>query len=132
MGSSISKQDDHTRPFWTGKDAAAPSAAANFNKLTPAEAERLAILAEEAGEVVQAVGKILRHGYGSYNPDAPDEGNNCTMLEREIADLYGAVNRMVGAGDIDAGNIERRREASLKRRLTGAGKTYTHHQGDLT
>ena len=35
----------------------------NFNQLTPAETERLAILAEECGEVIQAVGKILRHGY---------------------------------------------------------------------
>lgn len=34
----------------------------HFNNLTPGEAERLAMLAEECGEVIQAVGKILRHG----------------------------------------------------------------------
>ena len=34
-----------------------------FNQLDCAAAERLAVLAEEAGEVVQAVTKILRHGY---------------------------------------------------------------------
>ncbi len=41
----------------------------HFNRLTPAEAERLAMLAEEAAEVIQIVGKILRHGYASYHPD---------------------------------------------------------------
>ena len=35
----------------------------HFNKLTPAQAERLAILIEECGEVIQAATKILRHGY---------------------------------------------------------------------
>ena len=34
----------------------------HFNNLTPGEAERLAILAEECGEVIQIIGKILRHG----------------------------------------------------------------------
>ena len=33
-----------------------------FNGLTPAEAERLALLMEECGEVVQIIGKVLRHG----------------------------------------------------------------------
>jgi len=40
----------------------------HFNGLSPAEAERLALLAEECGEVVQAVCKVLRHGYESTNP----------------------------------------------------------------
>jgi hypothetical protein len=39
----------------------------SFNQLTDAEAERLALLAEECGEVVQVIGKILRHGYESYD-----------------------------------------------------------------
>ena len=34
----------------------------NFNRLSPAEYERLAILAEEMGEAQQALGKIMRHG----------------------------------------------------------------------
>lgn len=33
----------------------------NFNGMTPAETERLAILVEECGEVVQIGMKILRH-----------------------------------------------------------------------
>ena len=36
----------------------------HFNGLTPAEAKRLALLAEECGEVLQAIGKVLRHGFG--------------------------------------------------------------------
>lgn len=38
------------------------------NNLTAAEQERLAILAEEMGEALQIIGKIIRHGYESYNP----------------------------------------------------------------
>ena len=47
----------------------------HFNGLTPAEAERLAMLAEECGEVIQMVGKILRHGYDSYHPADPNTTN---------------------------------------------------------
>lgn len=43
----------------------------HFNGLTPAEAERLALLSEELGEAQQAIGKILRHGYDSSNPVDP-------------------------------------------------------------
>lgn len=42
----------------------------HFNDLEPGEAERLAILAEEAGELIHAIGKILRYGYESHNPDS--------------------------------------------------------------
>lgn len=41
----------------------------HFNGLSPAEAERLAILAEECSEVVQKVCKTLRNGYESTHPD---------------------------------------------------------------
>lgn len=53
----------------------------HFNQLTPAEAERLALLAEECGEVIQAIGKILRHGYESRHPDGGP--TNREALERE-------------------------------------------------
>ena len=43
----------------------------HFNKLTPAEDERLAMLAEECAEVIQIVSKIQRHGYDSWHPDDP-------------------------------------------------------------
>ncbi len=56
----------------------------NFNKLTPAETERLAILAEECGDVIRIIGKILRHG-GPTNRD---------LLEAEIGDIE-AVSALV-------------------------------------
>ena len=73
---------------------------APFNGLTPAEAERLALLAEECGEVIQAVAKVLRHGYESTHPDKPEAGTNRDMLQRELADLRAAESLMIEAGDV--------------------------------
>lgn len=57
----------------------------NFNELTPAETERLAILAEEMGETIQVIGKILRHGYDSRNPLEGKTGwTNRANLEKEL------------------------------------------------
>ena len=48
-----------------------------FNELTPAEAGAiLRLLAEEMGEALQVVGKILRHGYESYHPSHPEGPSN--------------------------------------------------------
>lgn len=92
----------------------------HFNGLSPAEAERLAYLIEELGEAQQAVGKILRHGYDSHNPDAPQLGDNRTQLSKELVDVAGAIARMAAAGDV-AAHI-----------LSGAnpskGHRYMHHQ----
>lgn len=96
-----------------------------YNGLTKGEAERLAWLAEEAGEVVQAVTKILRHGYDSYNPDDRDAGDNRKQLAREILDFCKVVNLM---------------DKKLEFRIFGTGwshkistdeiasSKYTHHQ----
>lgn len=94
----------------------------HFNGLTPAEAERLAMLSEEAGEIVQAVGKILRHGYDSHHPAAPETSNRF-MLEREIADFQTVVSMMVLGMDIDPGKISVRGAVSAERKLR-----YSHHQ----
>lgn len=90
----------------------------HYNGLSPAEAERLAMLAEEAGEVVQAVTKILRHGYEATHPDGGP--TNRETLKRELADLA-AVQRMMRPdrcaptmGDIGA---------AAQRKLR-----YSHHQ----
>lgn len=101
----------------------------HFNGLTPAEAERLAILAEEAGEIVQAVGKILRHGYTSYNPDGDRNVSNREALEREIGDMSAIVHRMAGAGDIRAMSVDTWRGRKLAR-LTDPAQQYLHHQRD--
>ncbi len=65
----------------------------HYNNLTPAEAERLAILAEECGEVIQAVGKILRHGWGG-------QVDNRTNLEKEIGDIVYITDLMSRHNDI--------------------------------
>lgn len=64
-----------------------------------AEAERLHMLAEEAGEIVQACMKILRHGYHSFHPGRPN-GTNLGDLEREIGNFQELVEDMVAAGDL--------------------------------
>ena len=92
----------------------------HYNGLTPAEAERLAMLAEEAAEVIQAVGKILRHGYASYHPEEPGIDNR-VLLMNELADFNSVQLLMEGSGDVfrTGDEIER----VLERKLT-----YTHHQ----
>lgn len=77
----------------------------HFNGLTPAEAERLAMLAEEAGEVVQACMKILRHGYENFNPDNPSAGTNRKMLAREIGNLDRISNLMFDEGDYELEDV---------------------------
>ncbi len=70
-----------------------------YSQLKPAEIERLAMLAEEAGEITQIVGKVLRHGYESFHPDNPSVTNR-SLLENEIADLHAVQLMMEERGDI--------------------------------
>jgi len=92
----------------------------SFNGLTPAEAERLALLAEECGEVIQAIGKVLRHGYeNSY-----DNGEtNRAALEREIGDVEAAIDMLIDALDVNTSTIE----AAILRKKRAVSK-YLHHQ----
>ena len=69
-----------------------------FNQLTPAEVERLTLLAEECAEVIRAVGKILRHGYGSRYPE--DGPTNRERLESELGDVDCARALLVLSGDV--------------------------------
>lgn len=59
------------------------------NALTPGERELIEMLAEEAGEIVQACMKILRHGKDSYNPTLPanEQIPNVEHLRRELDQL---------------------------------------------
>lgn len=70
----------------------------SYNKLTPAETERLALLMEECAEVQQVIGKILRHGYEEGHP----KGNttNREDLEKEIGHALYAVALLDFKGDI--------------------------------
>jgi NTP pyrophosphatase (non-canonical NTP hydrolase) len=93
----------------------------HFNQLSPAEAERLSVLTEELGEVLQAIGKIQRHGFESTHPDGGE--TNREKLQRELGDVLNATAMMSHAGDIDSGAIERR--AIEKDALI---QPYLHHQ----
>ena len=93
----------------------------HFNKLTPAQAERLAMLSEELGEVQQAIGKILLHGYESCAPNSYD--TNRYTLTREIGDVLVAVELLVHADDI---SHEVMTLAMEKKRARV--NLYSHHQ----
>ena len=96
----------------------------HFNKLTPAEAERLAILAEEMGEAIQVVGKILRHGYESYHPDNPQVTNR-HLLEKELGDVRYSMINLCDKGDLFKSTIHKFAD-SKKLKIN----QYLHHQGD--
>lgn len=85
------------------------------NELSDAEAERLALLAEELGEAVQAIGKVLRHGYDSYHPDFPQGDNNRERLEKELGDVQAAITLMVIAGDLKSSRMESAISSKLDR-----------------
>lgn len=76
-----------------------------FNKLTPRQAERLAVLCEELGEAQQAVGKILRHGYNSYDPTVINPLINKYALENEIAHVMVAADMLCLDGDLSRSAI---------------------------
>lgn len=92
-----------------------------FNDLTVGEAERLALLLEEAGEVVQAVGKILRHGYESTHPDGGP--TNRESLEREIGDMAAAISMMTERRDLNKAFIRQCQGEKAKK-----VQKFLHHQ----
>ena len=65
-----------------------------MNKTDPYEKNtedyHLARMVEEAGEVSQILGKILRFGPHSYNPEDPQKIQNIELLEMELDQLYEA------------------------------------------
>lgn len=95
----------------------------HFNRLTPAEAERLALLAEECGEVIQIVGKILRHGYESKHPNNLSGPTNRQMLEKEAGDVQAAVELMRSEADVSSSAIEDHAITKLE-----SVEQWMHHQ----
>jgi len=93
----------------------------HFNDLTPAEAERLALLLEEMGEAQQIIGKILRHGYESTHPRG--DTTNRRLLENELGDVRHAMIRLCDAGDLN--KVEIHKHADLKAKTV---LQYLHHQ----
>lgn len=98
----------------------------HFNRLNPAQHERLAILSEELGEAQQAIGKILRHGYESCDPTltVPEDERpptNRENLEKELGDVVFSINLL--GDDIYQPAVGRRvieKAAKIK--------PYLHHQ----
>lgn len=66
--------------------------------MNDAQRERLTMLIEECGEVIQAATKALRHGYESRHPDGGP--NNREYLMRELEDLLAVQWAMRAAKDI--------------------------------
>lgn len=93
------------------------------NELSDAELERLAVLSEELGEAQQCIGKILRHGYESYNPVVDTGMTNRRELERELGDVYAAIEMLNYAGDVSAHGVGQRM-IEKKRTI----KQWLHHQ----
>lgn len=94
-----------------------------MNKLTPAEIERLTILMEECAEVIQAAGKVLRHGWDGLYPGT--DISNRDQLEIELGDVDGIVNLMDNREDLNHIRINGHR-ASKSVRMDGS--KYLHHQ----
>jgi len=96
----------------------------HFNQLTPAQAERLAMVAEECAEVIQIVGKILRHGYDSHHPNDPLSTNR-DLLGRELTDLYAVASALCRDG-VPEGSLHDQDRAWMKK------LRFAHHQEELT
>ena len=85
------------------------------NGLTPAQAERLAVLLEELGEAQQVIGKVLRHGYESVNPHFPEGDTNRARLENELGDVLVAIDFLLDYGDIHQGHLDDRKRVKHHR-----------------
>jgi len=92
----------------------------HFNGLTPAEQERLVCVAEEMGEAIQAIGKILRHGYGSKHPKGGP--TNRETLAREMGDVYATMYELMNHRDVNAHLVQ---ESCDNKPLNM--KKYLHH-----
>lgn len=92
----------------------------HFNRLTPPEAERLALLVEEMGEAIQAAGKVLRHGYETHHPAGGV--TNRYALEHECGHVRHAMVRLCDTGDLDKQRIHDSADAKAR-----TVSRYLHH-----
>lgn len=100
-------------------------------EISSSASELIEMLAEEAGEIVQAAMKIARHGFSSVNPTISEEKQltNRQQLETEVMDLLAIVHLLRRSGVVDMNfaqlsphQLDHWAEAKLK---------YTHHQQTL-
>jgi NTP pyrophosphatase (non-canonical NTP hydrolase) len=85
--------------------------------------ERLIMMAEECGEVVQMIGKVLRHGPENYHPADVDRVTNISLFREEVVDILAIYDMLIESGDIlnkiTQDEIIARKRKKLK---------YTYHQ----
>lgn len=108
----------------------------HFNKLTPKQLEDLACLSEEVGELVtelakaqgqlgklqQDIGKIVRHGLYSRNPNKPLSLNNKERIEAESGDVLASITRLCAAGTLSEDAVFTRAERKIDKI-----KRWLHH-----
>ena len=92
------------------------------NKLL-ARSERLKMLIEEAGEIVQIGCKMLRHGWNSYHPNDLSKTSNTKLLETELSDLLAVLNEMICQEDLSDILVDAPLEEIWEKKLK-----WTHHQ----
>lgn len=91
--------------------------------MTLAQLERLAIISEEMGESVQAVGKILRFGFEDHWPEK--KVTNREQLEIEIGQVLYAIELMCMEGDMSYERIMSAKEQKAR------NHKYLRHQKKL-
>lgn len=97
----------------------------HFNNLTPKQTELLGGTSEECGEVVQVIGKILRHGLDSSKPTDPLSVTNRQNLTAELADIAAMTDLLIENGVIDASEWK-----ALKDKKRFRFEQYAHHMDD--
>lgn len=95
----------------------------NFNKLSAVETECLSIVSEEAGEIVQAIGKTLRHGMRCSvinDSGAQVFYDNIADVVQEFADISAAMSVCLynGVVKIDGHAIKEMENRKLERMRT--------------
>lgn len=83
--------------------------------LTPAQIERLALLAGELCEAGQAIAKIVRHGWLNTHPDFPGGPTNLEQLESELGHVHAALALMYEAHDIQEAEVLESMRAKLEK-----------------
>lgn len=88
------------------------------NGLTRAQEERLYLLIEECSEVIKCATKVLRFGYDSINPYAPQDGSNLNQLELEMGDIAAVQRLMMVNGDYSPRAVAERSDSKYKKLKT--------------
>lgn len=76
-----------------------------------------------AGDVLQVVGKIQRHGYASYNPTIENAPTNRQLLEVALGGLQRAIASYVAQGDVSMREVLQR---AAEKRISAT--RWLHHQ----